>query len=192
MQHWIVLLKYDYKPGYIILETIIEIWWEWTAFSVLETVHEYHWVGGMAIFSMLFAHWCYFGAGLFALFVVKVPVDEEDQEDAVSRFSVGGGNEFARLTAVGGGDEFERFSYLAQRRCSRDSDPQAPVQQSQPVGQMTLSAQRSLRLAREQFSFDFDAGKDGIDVLRTSASDTDEDYEQFLQTLNDSFEDNPV
>ena len=48
-----MLLKYYHKIAYIVLETIIEIWWEWGAFYALPTVHGYHWSGGLAIFSVI-------------------------------------------------------------------------------------------------------------------------------------------
>lgn len=101
-QHWIVLLKYNYKLLYIVLETILEMWWEWTAFSVLEIVHEYHWTGGVAILSMLFAHWCYFGGGFLALFVTKAKGDRRD-------YTLGG-----RLETVG--NDINRFSTMAYKR----------------------------------------------------------------------------
>ena len=95
-------LKYNYKLLYIVLETILEMWWEWTAFSVIEIVHEYHWTGGVAILSMLFAHWCYFGGGFLALFVTKV---EEDKRDDNELFG-------GRLERVGN----DRFSTMAYNR----------------------------------------------------------------------------
>jgi len=97
-----VLLKYNYKLLYIVLETILEMWWEWTAFSVLEIVHEYHWTGGVAILSMLFAHWCYFGGGFLALFVTKAKGDRRD-------YTLGG-----RLETVG--NDINRFSTMAYKR----------------------------------------------------------------------------
>ena len=45
-----------YQLIYILLECIIEAWWEWTAFSVIVAVQELHWMGGIIVFSMLFAH----------------------------------------------------------------------------------------------------------------------------------------
>lgn len=71
MQHWFVLLKYNYKLLYIILEILVEAWWEWTAFSVLESIHELHWTGGITIAAMIWAHWCYFGGGIIALLFGK-------------------------------------------------------------------------------------------------------------------------
>ena len=66
-RHWFVLLKYDHKLLYIILEILVKIWFEWTAFSSLESIHKLHWLGGVILGGMLFAHWCYFGAGAIAL-----------------------------------------------------------------------------------------------------------------------------
>ena len=56
MQHWIVLLKYESKLIYILLECIIEAWWEWTVFSAIVALQELHWMGGVIALSMLFAH----------------------------------------------------------------------------------------------------------------------------------------
>lgn len=80
MQHWVVLLKYTHKTLYIVCEVIIEAWWEWTAFSVLPAIHELHWVGGVIILSMLFAHWCYFGAGIFVMIAAGRKTDDNSNE----------------------------------------------------------------------------------------------------------------
>lgn len=71
MQHWFVLLKYNHKSCYSVVETILEVWFEWTCFSVLEVVHEIHWIAGVILFSQLFAHWCYFGAGILSLVIFR-------------------------------------------------------------------------------------------------------------------------
>ena len=52
---------------YIIIEILAEILFEWTVFSSLESLHQLHWTGGVMLGAMLFAHWCYFGAGAIAL-----------------------------------------------------------------------------------------------------------------------------
>jgi hypothetical protein len=66
-RHWFVLLKYDHKLLYIIIEILAEILFEWTVFSTLESMHQLHWTAGVMLGAMLFAHWCYFGAGAIAL-----------------------------------------------------------------------------------------------------------------------------
>merc|ERR1712211_97222 len=48
---------------YIVVETILEVWFEWTVLSSLEALHNDHWVAGIVATSMLFAHWLYFIAG---------------------------------------------------------------------------------------------------------------------------------
>jgi len=63
MQHWFVLLKYNYHWIYVAIAVILEVWFEWTTFSILEKVYQQHWVWGIIVLPMLFAHWCYFGAG---------------------------------------------------------------------------------------------------------------------------------
>ncbi|GFH55455.1 hypothetical protein CTEN210_11931 [Chaetoceros tenuissimus] len=86
MQHWVILLKYENSLLYIVLECIIEVWWEWTAFSVIAPVQELHWTGGIIIMSMLFAHWCYFGGGIFAsLFAEDENNGDEHRESRLIR-----------------------------------------------------------------------------------------------------------
>ena len=86
MQHWFVLLKYNYKWLYIIIATSLEVWFEWTSFSVLEKFHKIHWVGGVIVLSMVFAHWCYFGAGLISLVFLREK-EELTSHDKVRRLS---------------------------------------------------------------------------------------------------------
>ena len=33
VQHWFVLLKYNYILAYVVVETILEVWFKWTAFT---------------------------------------------------------------------------------------------------------------------------------------------------------------
>lgn len=51
--------------------TIIEVWFEWAAFSSLEAGHKAHWIGGIVWFSMLIAHWAYFGAGIIGIICLR-------------------------------------------------------------------------------------------------------------------------
>ena len=74
-RHWIVLLKYNYKTQYIVLEIILEFVFEWAAFSSLEKCYDISWIGGVIILSMVFAHWCYFGAGILNVLFMR-EVDE--------------------------------------------------------------------------------------------------------------------
>ena len=74
-RHWIVLLKYNYKTQYIVLEIILEFVFEWAAFSSLEKCYDITWIGGVIILSMVFAHWCYFGAGILNVLFMR-EVDE--------------------------------------------------------------------------------------------------------------------
>ena len=53
------------------IATIIEVWFEWSAFSNLEAFHKTHWIGGVALFSMLIAHWAYFGAGIIGIICLR-------------------------------------------------------------------------------------------------------------------------
>ena len=86
MQHWFVLLKYNYKWLYIMIATSLEVWFEWTSFSVLEKVHKIHWVGGVLVLSMVFAHWCYFAAGLISVVFLREN-EELTNNDKVRRLS---------------------------------------------------------------------------------------------------------
>ena len=88
VQHWFVLLRYHFKPLYILIELLLEIWFEWIIFSRLEKwVYEYHLVGPMAAGIMLMAHWMYFVAGGLALlrgdFVSETHVTEAFEMERV-------------------------------------------------------------------------------------------------------------
>jgi len=70
MQHWFVLMRYsDNQFAYCVIEILLEIWFEWNAFTTLEEVHQIHWTGGIIAGLMLFAHWIYFIAGGINLIV---------------------------------------------------------------------------------------------------------------------------
>ena len=53
------------------IATIIEVWFEWTAFSNLEAFHKIHWINGTGLFAMLIAHWAYFGAGIIGIICLR-------------------------------------------------------------------------------------------------------------------------
>lgn len=57
MQHWFILLRYSHKMIYVLVETLLEIWFEWSLFSSLENVDNLHWIWGVLSISMVFAHW---------------------------------------------------------------------------------------------------------------------------------------
>jgi hypothetical protein len=108
MQHWIVLLKYESNLVYIVLECIIEAWWEWTAFSVIVAVQELHWMGGIIVLSMLFAHWCYFGGGLFGMLLVK-EVEEGKMQEHNTKIETAVGDTNRALSALSQSRKFETF-----------------------------------------------------------------------------------
>ncbi|KAL7447770.1 hypothetical protein ACHAXS_000089, partial [Conticribra weissflogii] len=87
MQHWVVLMKYNYRLAYIIIEIILEIWFGWNAFSCIESIHELHWMGGVIVASMLFAHWCYFLAGAINLAFNRESEEVACNTDHVKRMS---------------------------------------------------------------------------------------------------------
>ena len=71
MQHWFVLLRYNYNLVYIVLVTIVEVWFEWTALTLISYFQKVHWAGGLIGCGMLLAHWLYYIAGVLSLFVAK-------------------------------------------------------------------------------------------------------------------------
>ena len=79
MQHWFVLLRYDYNLVYFVLVTIIEVWFEWTALTLISYFQKVHWAGGLIGCGMLLAHWLYYIAGALSLFITK-----EDDPDGNS------------------------------------------------------------------------------------------------------------
>jgi len=70
VQHWVVLLKYVNQRLYILVELVLEVWFEWSVLSQFETfVDEFHWIIPVAAGGMLFAHWLYMiaaGLGILA------------------------------------------------------------------------------------------------------------------------------
>jgi len=77
MQHWFVLLKYNYNLAYVVVETILEVWFEWTTFTLIEFLHKSHWTGGLMATVMIFAHWLYFLSGLLGLIAEWLEGDED-------------------------------------------------------------------------------------------------------------------
>ena len=67
VQHWFVLLRYRFNHLYVLIETVLEVWFEMTVLSSLEAMHNEHWVAGIVAVSMLFSHWLYFIAGCLGL-----------------------------------------------------------------------------------------------------------------------------
>jgi len=81
MQHWFVLLRYSNKFAYTAIEILLEVWFEWTAITSLELLHQAHWTGGVILGSMLFAHWMYLICGTMRLFVANVEVNPSEIPD---------------------------------------------------------------------------------------------------------------
>lgn len=59
-QHWFVLLKYTNVGVYLLLELILEFWFEWTVISQFQYHRSIHWVASWVSASMLVAHWLFF------------------------------------------------------------------------------------------------------------------------------------
>jgi len=80
MQHWFVLLRYNYNTAYVVLEVVLEVWFQWTAFGLLKFFRFLHWTGSLGACGMILAHWMYFTAGFLSLFTKES--DEEDEEES--------------------------------------------------------------------------------------------------------------
>jgi len=100
MQHWFILLRYNYNLVYVVLVTIVEVWFEWTALTLISYFQKVHWAGGLIGCGMLLAHWLYYIAGALSLFVAK-----EDDPDGKS-----GDNTLERLKS------FKRVSIVDQEK----------------------------------------------------------------------------
>lgn len=78
-QHWFVLLRYtDHKNIYAVIETILEVWFEWSLISVLEVLHKLHWSASMTVGTMLFSHWCYFLGAILRTIHKSLKKDTDD------------------------------------------------------------------------------------------------------------------
>jgi len=88
MQHWFILLRYSHKMIYVLVETLLEIWFEWSLFSSLENVDNLHWIWGVLSISMVFAHWCYFVAGGISIMIPLFSSDAQPECDGMRRLSV--------------------------------------------------------------------------------------------------------
>lgn len=71
MQHWFVLLRYENKNAYALIEILLKVWFEWTAIASFELLCQAHWKGGIITGSILFAHWMNLIAAALGLFIVK-------------------------------------------------------------------------------------------------------------------------
>ena len=83
MQHWFVLLRYNYNKVYVVLVTIVEVWFEWTALTLISYFQKLHWAGGFIGCGMLLSHWLYYIAGALSLFVAKEEYGTYDDATAI-------------------------------------------------------------------------------------------------------------
>jgi len=67
IQHVFVMLRYFHKNIYIIIQTVLEAWFEWSVLSNYESFLNNHWTIALAASVMLFAHWLYFAAAMLSL-----------------------------------------------------------------------------------------------------------------------------
>ena len=67
VQHLFVLYRHANKNIYILIEIVLEAWFEWSILSNYENIVRNHWTVVLATSVMLFAHWMYFAAGGLSL-----------------------------------------------------------------------------------------------------------------------------
>ena len=63
VQHLFVLCRHANKNIYILIEIVLEAWFEWSILSNYENIVRNHWTVVLATSVMLFAHWMNFAAG---------------------------------------------------------------------------------------------------------------------------------
>lgn len=78
MQHWFVLFRYVNNNVYIVLELILEFWFEWIVISDYQYIAALHWTASLSAATMLVAHWEYLLAA--ALDVLKCEVQSSGEE----------------------------------------------------------------------------------------------------------------
>jgi len=119
VQHWFVLLKYNYNLAYVIVETILEVWFEWTAFTLIEFLHKLHWTGGLIATGMISAHWLYFLSGFLGLIAEWLEGDDDLVENNRKSFAD------SRITSIrflSGESTLERLKSFRQVTLTDDSD----------------------------------------------------------------------
>jgi hypothetical protein len=79
VQHWFVLLSYVNKWAYMVVELVLEAWFEWTVISDFWYLYEAHWTGALGTGIFLFAHWLYLAGAAAELFVPSSDGGLEDE-----------------------------------------------------------------------------------------------------------------
>lgn len=83
IQHWFVLLQHVHRPAYILIELLLEIWFEWSVLSQFEVyTYKLHWTVPLAAAAMLVAHWLYVIAACIGLFADRTPFIEEGKRQS--------------------------------------------------------------------------------------------------------------
>jgi len=95
VQHWFVMLKYIHEPAYIVIECILEVWFEWSLISQLE-VYVYHsaWLLPTAALGMLVAHWFYLSSGFIGLIKHHHPKEEGRRQTIAIHEALNSNDEF--------------------------------------------------------------------------------------------------
>mmetsp|Transcript_8093 Transcript_8093/g.11597 ORF Transcript_8093/g.11597 Transcript_8093/m.11597 type:complete len:248 (-) Transcript_8093:81-824(-) len=85
IQHMIVLMTYFRKCGYILLQVIVEIWFEWTIFLNYEKTISNRWTLVMVVNGDLLSHWVWFLSGSVGLFTELSEKRKSSINDRASR-----------------------------------------------------------------------------------------------------------
>ena len=71
IQHWFVLLHDYHKLLYMVIQVLLEIWFEWTVLSNFEHYASNHWTAEVAASWMLLAHWMWLVSASLSLVTMK-------------------------------------------------------------------------------------------------------------------------
>lgn len=84
IQHWFALLKYLHDTSYVVIETILEVFFQWSVISQMEQlVYRHTWLAYTSACGMMVAHWLYFIAGFIGRFIVHHTDDETNWESGL-------------------------------------------------------------------------------------------------------------
>jgi len=94
MQHWFSLMHYVNPTFHITVELSLEVWFEWTIFSVYHEVAMDHWCLPLCAVGLLVAHWMYLLAAALELVFGSGNIEDDvishmDSEQLSSHFCGG-------------------------------------------------------------------------------------------------------
>jgi len=105
--------------AYVVVETILEVWFEWTAFTLIEFLHKLHWTGGLIGTGMISAHWLYFLSGLLGLIAEWLEGDDDLVENNRKSFA---NSRSTSIKFLSGESTLERLKSFRQVTLTNDSD----------------------------------------------------------------------